>query len=167
MGNSATTGFADRSTPTTAYDADFYLWTQEQARVLRELRPYGVDWENAAEEIESVGRSQKTEIRNRLIVLLMHLLKWQFQPEKRKDGWLSTIGEQRVSIEGLLETSPSLRAFPGDILEWAYERARRRATQETRLSPSTFPEHPPFTIAEVLDDAFMPGEPWHPDDLAE
>lgn len=166
MGKAAPTGFAERSTPTASYDADFYLWTQEQAQLLRELRPFGVDWENAAEEIESVGRSEKTEIRSRLIVLLMHLLKWHFQPGKRKDGWLATVGDQRISIEGILESSPSLRALPGDILEKSYERARRRAAQETRLPVATFPERSPYTVEQVLDEDFMPGKPWHPDDLA-
>ena len=72
------------------YERDFYAWTQDQAEKLRGRAHNDIDWENVAEEIESVGRSQKKEIRSRLAVLMQHLLKWHFQPERRSHSWQST-----------------------------------------------------------------------------
>jgi len=109
---------SDVKTPTkpAGYEQDLFAWANDQAVRLRDTRPKGIDWENLAEEIESVGRSQKAEIRNRLRVLLIHLLKWQHQPKRRSASWQSTIGEQRISIEGVIEDSPSLRRYPSEIL---------------------------------------------------
>jgi len=151
--------------PSTSYDDDFYAWTQDQAEKLRVRRHNEIDWDNLAEEIESVGRSQKSEIRNRLRVLLQHLLKWHFQPELRCRPWQSTISEQRVHIEGVIEDSPSLSAFPEDALDWAYRGAIRKAAEETKLAQDIFPTVCPYTIEQVLAYDFMPGRPWHPDDL--
>ncbi len=147
------------------YEADFYAWTQDQAEKLRARRANEIDWENVGEEIESLGGSQKSEIRNRLRVLLHHLLKWEFQPDRRCHSWQSTIGEQRIHIEGLIDDSPSLKRFPGEVLDWVYERAVRFAASETRLPISTFPSACPYSIDAILDPTFMPGPPWHPDDL--
>jgi hypothetical protein len=147
------------------YEADFYAWTQAQAQKLRDHSANAIDWENLAEEIESVGNSQKHEIRNRLIVLLTHLLKWEFQPDKRSHSWQSSIGEQRTHISGLLDTSPSLWRFPAETLDRSYRFGRRKAAEETRLKPAIFPETCPYSIEDVLDDTFMPGLPWSPDDL--
>src|SRR5712691_611546 len=94
-----------------AYDDDFFAWTQEQARLLRAGELTIVDAENLAEEIESVGRSDRREIRNRLIVLLAHLLKWGHQQRRRGVSWSDTIAEQRLQIDSVLVDSPSLRPF--------------------------------------------------------
>jgi hypothetical protein len=94
-----------------AYDEDFFAWTQEQARLLREGDIGDIDLENLAGEIESVGRRNRREIRSRLIMLLVHLLKWRFQARQRGAGWSDTISEQRLQIESVLEDSPSLRPF--------------------------------------------------------
>lgn len=154
-----------RPRPAPGYETDFYAWTQDQAARLRELRPNSLDWENVAEEIESVGRSQRTQIRNRLRVLLAHLLKWEYQPEFRCHSWQSTIGGQRVHIDGVVEDSPSLRRFPTEILEAVYPSARQRAALETKLPLSTFPEKLPYSIEQVLDPSFMPGRDWSADEL--
>jgi Domain of unknown function DUF29 len=90
------------------YEEDFYAWTVEQARLLRASELCDIDNANIAEELESMGRSDRREIRSRLIVLLTHLLKWCFQPEARSTGWPVTIREQRQQIELILEDS---RAF--------------------------------------------------------
>jgi len=146
--------------PPGLYDADFYAWTQRQAQLIRERRLGDVDWENLAEEIESVGRSEKAEIRSRLAVLLQHLLKWQFQPEQRSHSWQSSISEQRIHIAGLIEDSPSLRRYPAEVLARCYGQALRRAASDTDLPASSFPEPCPYTVEQVLDDAFLPGRPW-------
>src|SRR3954462_15812330 len=94
------------------YERDFHAWTQEQAERLRARAHNDIDWANVAEEVESLGRSDRREISRRLGVLLVHLLKWQFQPSNRKTGWLSTIREQRHRIKGLIDESPSLKTYP-------------------------------------------------------
>lgn len=147
------------------YEDDFYAWTQAQAQTLRRRAHNAIDWDNLAEEIESVGRSDKREIRSRLTVLLHHLLKWEFQPERRCHSWQSSIGEQRTFVAGIVEDSPSLRAFPREVLASSYERARRGAAEETGLSPSVFPLDCPWPIDRILAYDFMPGRPWSPDDL--
>lgn len=103
------------------YEQDFYLWTQTIAHQLKENNFNEIDIPNLIEEIESMGRSEKRELKNRLIVLLMHLLKWQYQPEKRSESWRSTISEQRICIETLLEDSPSLQPLLAEVFEDCYQ----------------------------------------------
>ena len=97
------------------YEQDFYLWIETTAKQLKAGKFAEVDLDNLIEEIESMGRSEKRELKSRLIVLLMHLLKWQYQPEKRSESWRSTITEQRISIEALLEDSPSLQPLIAEV----------------------------------------------------
>ena len=147
------------------YERDFYAWTQEQAAKLRARAHNDIDWENVAEEIESVGRSDKKEIRSRFGVLLQHLLKWHFQPELRSHSWQSTISEQRTSLHEVLKDSPSLTGFPAEALDWSYALAARKAARETGLPASPFPAASPYSVAEILDDSFLPGPAWSPEDL--
>jgi hypothetical protein len=138
------------------YDEDFYAWTVEQARLLRTGELSALDIENIAEEIESMGRSDKREIESRLTVLLAHLLKWLFQPEQRSSGWSGTIREQRRRIEKLLRESPSLRPMLADAVEEAYAEAREDAWEETGLGQDAFPAECPFTAEQVLARSFLP-----------
>lgn len=147
------------------YDLDFQEWTKQQARALKERRASGIDWSNVAEEIESLGRAEKNEIKQRLIRLLQHLLKWQHQPEKRSHSWQSTISAQRTHLHGILESSPSLRGYPSEVAARAYDNARRQASIETRLGVSVFPEALPYAIDDVLRPEFFPGPPWDADKL--
>jgi hypothetical protein len=139
-----------------AYDEDFYAWTQEQATLLRSGQFSQVDIDNVAEELESMGRSDKREIDSRLEVLLMHLLKWQVQVRLRSPGWSGTIREQRRRIEKLLRESPSLRPVFGQLLPEAYTEAREKAAQETGLPETTFPADCPFTPEQILAADFLP-----------
>ena len=148
------------------YERDFHAWTRDQAEKLRTRAHNDVDWENVAEEIDSLGRSDRREISHRLGVLLLHLLKWQFQPRKRKLGWLSTVREQRHRIAQLIRESPSLKAYPARQMRREYEFARQNPIDETGLSESEFPVSCPYTIGDVLDDAYFPGQPWLPEQLA-
>lgn len=141
------------------YDQDFYVWTQEQARLLREHRFAELDLANLIDEVESVGRSEKHEIRSRLTVLLAHLLTWKYQPDARKPGWTGTIDEQRHSLLDVLEDNPSLRSRPAEVFARAYAAARVQATKETGIAFALFPEQPPFTLEQVLDTSFLPQEP--------
>ncbi len=143
----------------TLYEQDFYAWLMDQANKLRAHSHNEVDWDNLAEEVESVGRSQKREIRSRLQKLIHHLLKWQFQPGRRSESWRITIGEQRTFIPGIVEDSPSLRSFPASIFAKTYLDGRRDAIIETGFQSSVIPIEPPFTLDQALDYRFLPGEP--------
>ncbi len=139
-----------------AYDEDFALWSAEQAALLREGRLDALDRENLAEEIESLGRSERKEIRKRLRVLLAHLLKWQHQPGKRKGGWSATLLVQRRELLHTLAENPSLRSHPTQALAECYEIARLKAAGETGLPEDAFPAACPFTIEQILDPDFLP-----------
>ncbi|GGE20617.1 hypothetical protein GCM10011390_44890 [Aureimonas endophytica] len=140
----------------TLYDTDFHAWTLDQAAKLRARAHNGIDWDHAAEEIESLGRSQRNEIRSRILVVLIHLLKWRYQPDQRSSGWKGTLLEQRSRIADEIEDSPSLRDFPATVLEREYRPARLKAAGETGLPESAFPSACPFTIEQVLDPDFYP-----------
>ena len=141
------------------YEADFYAWTQEQARLLRERRWADLDLDNLVDEVESVGRSDKRQIQSRLEVLLAHLLKWKFQPGGRGNGWIGTIFEQRGRIAGLVEESPSLREFQRQEVFKSYRAARLTAAKETGIALGVFPEECPFTPEQVLDLEYFPENP--------
>jgi len=148
-----------RAPTTAAYDGDFFAWTREQASRLRDLRPNSIDWEKVAEEIESLGKAERREIRSRLIVLLAHLLKWAYQPDARSNSWRASIVEARMEISGELDESPSLRRYPAEVLARQYDVARLAASGDTMLEEDTFPATCPFTIEEVLDPEFWPEAP--------
>jgi hypothetical protein len=138
------------------YEEDFYSWTVEQSRLLRAGELSAIDAANIAEEIESMGRSDRRELKSRLVVLLMHLLKWRHQPGSRSRSWSATIDEQRLQIEGILGESPSLRPNVAAMLVEAHAIARARAIAETGLADEAFPEACPFTAEEVLLRTFLP-----------
>jgi uncharacterized protein DUF29 len=149
----------------TPYEADYAQWCAEQGALLREGRLSDLDRENLAEEIESLGRSDKREIESRLGTLLLHLLKWQFQAERRKTGWLLTIREQRHQIKKLINESPSLKTYPSKQLASEFEFARLRAANETGLPEKDFPADCPYPISDVLNRDFFPGAPWSSEQL--
>ena len=136
------------------YDRDFYEWTAEQARLLRSGRLSEADIENLAEEIESIGSSQKSEMRSRLGRILQHLLKCRYQPDLRSRSWTTTITVQRSELEALLETSPSLRRFLPEMLPRAYKLARLWALEETGLLK--LPSECEWTLEQVVDGGFFP-----------
>lgn len=141
---------------TTLYETDFNQWIEETAKTLKEGNFHALDLENLIEEIESMGSNNKREIKSRLIVLLMHLLKYRYQPEKQTKSWIATINTQRTEIELVLEESPSLKGFlPAQILD-CYKKARKNAAKETGLAITTFPAECPFTQAQILDSDYFP-----------
>lgn len=140
-----------------AYKADYYEWTQEQARLLRENRLGEIDLANIVEELESMGASERNEFANRLEVLLMHLLKWCYQsgyPYRR--SWQLTIIEQRKRIAARLRKSPSLKHHAAEELTDTYDVARISAERETGIPASTFPEACPWTFEQVISPEFWP-----------
>jgi len=138
------------------YEKDFYAWTLHNAKLLREGRLSEVDIEHIAEEIESMGKSEKRELVNRLAVLMAHLLKWQFQPTRRSKSWTMTIKNQRIELNDLLEESPSLKKeLEGKFLH-AYERAVLMASEQTGIDEDDFPKKPTFTLKECLKMSYFP-----------
>lgn len=141
---------------TDLYEADFYAWTQEQVSLLRTQQWNELDVLNLIEEIEALGRKERQELRNRLGILLGHLLKWQFQPDKRSNSWLGTIREQRIQIKLLLEDSPSLKPYLEQALLDAYQLGLALAIRETDLDEQAFPEVCPYTLEQALNSEFLP-----------
>lgn len=141
---------------TSLYDSDFNAWLEEQAAHARAGRAGKLDLVHLAEELEGSDKSQRHEIENRLRVLLLHLLKYQMQPELRARGWLPTIAEQRDQIAIVLRDSPSLRGCPRSVLTDAYARAVRMASIETGLPVSDFPPACPWAIERALEEGWLP-----------
>lgn len=140
-----------------AYEEDFYGWTQEQAGLLRAGKLSEVDVENLAEEIETMGRSEADRVRSCLRLILLHLLKWHEQPERRSKSWRNTIQRERDNAALVLEDNPSLKPKLPALFAKAYELARREATRETDLPPERFAGECPFTLDQTLDPAFPEG----------
>jgi hypothetical protein len=138
------------------YEKDFYAWTQAQATQLRAHQFSLLDIENLSEEIESMGRSERRQLTNRLEILLTHLLKWQFQPALRGRSWQLTIVEQRRRIEKLLHANPSLRPHLPDLLAEAYDDATFGAMRETGLPQESFPRSCPYPLDVVLAEVWLP-----------
>jgi Domain of unknown function DUF29 len=138
------------------YEQDFYAWANEQAALLRAGKLDSADIENIAEEIESMGRSEKRELVNRLAVLLLHLLKWRYQPSFRSNSWRLTIKEQRYRLRRHMNDNPSLKSQLGDAMLDAYSLARIGAERETGLAVETFPESCPFTFDQAMAEDFLP-----------
>ena len=140
------------------YDQDFYAWANEQAALLRAGRLDAADIEHIAEEIESMGRSEKRELVDRLLVLMLHLLKWEFQPARRGNSWRLTIKSQRIRLAGHIEDNSSLKAKVDDAIGAAYPLAVIDAENETGLLSSVFPEECPYTFEQMMDADFWPGQ---------
>lgn len=140
----------------TLYDHDFYAWTNEQAGLLRAGKLSEADLEHIAEEIESMGKSEKRELISRLTVLLLHLLKWEFQPMRRGASWRLSIANTRDALTDHLADNPSLRSVLEASVETAYRRAHRDAALETGLSENTFPSTCPWLFSQMMDENFWP-----------
>lgn len=138
------------------YEADFYGWIQQQAALLKGKQFDAVDLANIIEEIESMGRSEYRALESRLSVLLQHLLKWKFQPERRGRSWELSIDEQRIRFDRLLRENPSLKSALNTILTDAYCLAVIKAAKETKLDKKSFPTVCPWNWQELTDAEFYP-----------
>jgi hypothetical protein len=156
MGDAANTGI--KPVTTKLYEADFYAWTQEQAALLRSGHLNEIDAEHLIEELESMGASDRRELLSRLQVLVLHLLKWQFQPERRNKSWLLTINHQRDAIDRLLKQSPSLNRLLRDPEEIGdvFHKAVREAVIETDIEKHRFPEECGYTVEQILGEDYLP-----------
>lgn len=140
------------------YEKDVLAWAQEQAALLRSGRYGDLDIDHIAEEIEDVGKSEQRELANRMAVLLAHLLKWEFQPERRGASWKNTICTQRNRVERRIGRTPSLRTSFDDPDWWAdaWDDAVDAATRETGIERTDFPETCPWPPDEIMDRDFFP-----------
>jgi hypothetical protein len=136
----------------TTYETDFYLWTQQQADLLRQGALSALDVENLIEEIDDMGRSQKNALQSYLFNVIMHLLKWRYQPQRRGASWRQSIDNGRNSIERLLENNSSLVRQLNTLVGAEYPRSHRQASRETGLPLTTFPEECPFTVEQITGD---------------
>jgi len=137
------------------YDTDFYAWLLQNAQLIRQGRFSEIDSENVAEELEGMARSDKRQLTNQLAVLLAHLLKWEFQVDKRSSGWRGTIKEQRKRILKLLAESPSLKNELKNQIVDAYDFAIIIASNDTGISEFDFPQKCPYVLEQILDENFL------------
>lgn len=138
------------------YREDYHAWALQNAQLLREGCLDQIDIEHIAEELEDMGGSKERELESRLGVLLAHVLKWVYQPERRGNSWQLTIEEQRRRIDRLLRKNPSLKPKLSESFIDAYGDARLIAARETGLNKNQFPETSPFTLEQSLTDAYWP-----------
>ena len=146
-------GIFERIVPATtpaSYRDDYAGWAFEQARLVRTLSPQGLDVSNLAEEIEDLGRNQYDKLESYLIVLLVHLLKWEFQPDRRGASWFKSVRNARFQVARVLAKNPSLTAVSRDALRDAYEAARIGAADETDLALGSFPTACPYSWNDAM-----------------
>jgi hypothetical protein len=140
----------------TLYDIDYWQWIEKTVEQLRNRDYTNVDWQNLIEEIEDMGRSEKRSLESNLIVVLLHLLKWQYQSDRRSGSWEASIIEHRRRINKALKESLSLKPYFEEILAECYAEALKQAKAETGLPLETFPTNCPYELTEIRDDDFLP-----------
>jgi hypothetical protein len=138
------------------YKTDFHAWTLKAAELLRAHRFDELNAEDLAEELDSMGRKERNEVANRLVILLAHLLKWQLQPAYRSSSWRGSIIEQRKQIQRQLQYSPSVRSYIPEAIAEAYPDAVDMAVRETLLESASFPPSCPYSQEQILDYEFYP-----------
>jgi Domain of unknown function DUF29 len=141
---------------TEMYLRDFSAWIDQTAQLLRERHWHEIDVAHLIEEIEDLGKSERRAIVSQLTRLLLHLLKWQYQPQRRSDSWLDSITDVRTQIDLAISDSPSLQTYPAEQLEVSYQRARRQAVHQTGISLSAFPQNCPYDLGLALDECWLP-----------
>ncbi|MFM2063375.1 MAG: hypothetical protein RLZZ507_3045 [Cyanobacteriota bacterium] len=144
------------TTNSNLYEQDFYLWIETTAKQLKAGKFAEIDLENLIEEIESMGRNEKHALESNLVILLMHLLKYKYQPEKRTNSWKATIREHRRRLTRSFKESPSLKTYFQEVFMECYQDARQQASDETGLLLDMFPVESPFNTDECLNQDFLP-----------
>ena len=138
------------------YQQDFYAWIYHNIELLRQRKFSEINIDTLIEELESMAKGDRRELRSHFIILIAHLLKWQFEPEHRSRSWRSSILEQRYQILEQLADSPSLKPRLSEAITQAYPGAVKIAMKETELPRSTFPKDCPYRLEELLDEDFYP-----------
>jgi Domain of unknown function DUF29 len=140
----------------TLYEHDYVAWAESMAQLIREGKFDQVDWENVTEEIASLGKTEKQALESNLIILLVHLLKWQYQPSMRCGSWKGSIVEHRRRIRKALKDSPSLKPHLETQLNECYQDALEQAIAETGLAAEQFPQLLPYKLQDILNPDFLP-----------
>ncbi|WNZ25941.1 DUF29 domain-containing protein [Leptolyngbya sp. NK1-12] len=138
------------------YNTDFVRWVETTVEQLRAQDYANVDWDNLIEEIADMSKRERKSLKNNLVVVLLHLLKWHYQPQQRSGSWRGSIREHRRRIADDLKDSPSLNSYFQAVLAECYASARAQAADETELPLETFPFDCPYTPSQVLDPEFLP-----------
>jgi Domain of unknown function DUF29 len=138
------------------YETDFVRWVETTLEQLRAQDYASVDWSNLLEEIEDMSKRERKSLKSNLVVILLHLLKWQYQLESRSGSWRGSIREHRRRINDDLKDSPSLKPYLEEVFAECYANARFQATDETGLPLETFPVDCPYTSEQSLDPDFLP-----------
>lgn len=146
------------------YNTDYGVWLTEQINHLKLHEWDQLDVSNLIEELEALNKSNKRELYSYLVVILTHLLKWQYQPQMRSGSWRGSISNSRKRIGRLFSDQPSLKPYVAEILVEAYTDATEWASEETLLPPFFFPPECPYTIEQILDANFFPAPPMAEDD---
>ena len=134
------------------YDRDFAAWIERQVELLRSGQATGLDVDNLIEELEGLTRRDERALGSQLKRVMAHLLKQRYQAERSTRSWETSIRNGREQIADILDQSPSLRRLLPGLMDKNYPRAVAQASDDTRLPMETFPDRPPFTLAEVLGE---------------
>ncbi|NJK29297.1 MAG: DUF29 domain-containing protein [Acaryochloridaceae cyanobacterium CSU_3_4] len=145
-----------RTSHKSLYAADFVRWVETTAAQLRTQNYPSVDWTNLIEEIEDMSRRERKSLKSSLLVILLHLLKWQYQPEGRCGSWRGSIREHRRRVNDDLKDSPSLAPYLQEIFAECYANACEQAADETGLPLETFPLNCPYTSEQSLNSKYLP-----------
>ena len=140
----------------TLYDQDYCLWLETMAKLLQKRQLNEINFEDLIEELEGMSKREKEALFSNLQVVLMHLLKYRYQPSKRSNSWRSSIREHRKRVKRAFRNSPSLNPYFTEIFAECYQDARELAADETGLPIETFPEQCPFTKEEILNTDYLP-----------
>ncbi|CAK0751945.1 conserved hypothetical protein [Gammaproteobacteria bacterium] len=135
---------------------DHDQWLKRTVTLVRAKQWQAIDSESLAEELEALGKSERRSIESQLVRLLVHLLKWQYQPQRRSDSWLDSISDARLQIDLTLQDSSSLKGYPAEQLSKTYLKARQGASQQTGLPLHSFPETCQYTLEKMLDEGWLP-----------
>lgn len=156
MTSSAVIDRTDSASAADLHDRDFYTWCRQQAALVRARRLGSIDWDNIAEELDSLGSELEHALESSYALLLMHLLEWRYQPQRRSRSWRSTIVRERNNVRRRLKRDPGLKGKMQELFSDAYDDARKQAAAETGLPLATFPVDCPFTMEEVMDEDWWP-----------
>lgn len=151
-----TTQLSSSTDTANLYDRDYYLWLSHTAQLIKEGKFDELDAANLIEEIEDLGRSEKRAIKSNLVVVLLHLLKYKYQPEKRTNSWKASIREHRRRLRDDFRVSPSLKRYMTEVFDECYQDGREQAADETGLPLDAFPSESPFTPSETLNPDYLP-----------
>lgn len=140
----------------TTYQKDYFGWCSNQAAAIQNKQFESLDIDNLIEEIRSLGNAEKQRLISNLVIVFMHLLKWNYQSLRRSNSWKNSIAEHKRRVLKILNKNPSMKACLNECVEDAYQEARYEASQQTGLEIDTFPQGCPFALSTILNPDWLP-----------